>query len=87
MPEGCCVPKCKSKHSTNHLFKFPNNEIFKNKWEKNIPRKNWRSSNWSRICDVHFEPHFIIKKQDDLNEQGRKYISNLLYLVKNPNFP
>lgn len=71
MPEYCCVPQCHSRYKTNHFFKFPNSEKLKDKWVKNIPRKTWTPTKFSRVCDVHFEPKFVLKSEVDPSENGK----------------
>ena len=66
MVNTCCVPGCKSGYRSVSsddtkpaLFRFPKDEELLKKWIRAIPRKDWKPTNASRICEKHFH-------QDDL---------------------
>ena len=67
MVNSCCVPECKSgyksvkKSDTVSLFRFPKNEIIRQKWIKAIPRKNWSVTQNHRVCAHHFDKSILLQ--------------------------
>lgn len=48
----CCVPNCKGNYDKDrkvHVFKFPKDEVMRNKWLRAIPRQNYTVSNYSVV--------------------------------------
>ena len=81
MVNACCVPECKSGYRSNKtakpvaLFKFPKDDVIRQKWIKAIPRKNWSITSNHRVCALHFsEVDFIFNSTD--HRSGRKQARN-----------
>lgn len=59
MPKKCCVPGCTSNYNSTSefisVFKFPSEDIEREKWIRNIPRKDWNPSSSAVVCKKHFE--------------------------------
>ena len=82
MVNSCCVPECKSgyksvkKSDTVSLFRFPNNEIIRQKWIKAIPRKNWSVTQNHRVCAHHFDESDFITESTDKRKACKQACTN-----------
>lgn len=61
----CCVPNCKGNYNRDnkvHVFKFPADEVMKQRWLHAIPRQNYTVTNYSVVSYYHYYYyyHFII---------------------------
>ena len=78
MVNSCCVPECKSgyksvkKSEKISLFRFPKNEILRQKWIKAIPRKNWTLTENHRVCAYHFSEDDFIKTSADHRDSRKQ---------------
>ncbi|XP_033124860.1 serine racemase-like isoform X2 [Anneissia japonica] len=53
---GCSAVGCKSRPEKNvRLFRFPSDKSRRKLWEVKLSRLNWKPTNNSRLCEVHFE--------------------------------
>ncbi|ELT90944.1 hypothetical protein CAPTEDRAFT_214260, partial [Capitella teleta] len=62
MPSMCSVPNCRGNYKKGpkvHVFGFPKNEELRKKWLTSIRRHNFTPTQYSNMCDCHFEPHLI----------------------------
>ena len=74
----CAASDCKSGYSseekklnvTYHSFPLKNEELLCN-WLKNIARKNFKPSKYSKLCSLHFKADDFIKVSHD-SKQRRK---------------
>jgi hypothetical protein len=67
MPEKCCVPECRSNYLSEKkdyvsMFKFPSlkRAELRDKWLRNIPRKDFTPSSLSAVCIKHFRQEDVI---------------------------
>ena len=83
----CAAIDCKSGYSseekklnvTYHSFPLKNEELLCN-WLKNIARKNFKPSKYSKLCSLHFKADDFIKVSHDSNQRRkRKRDSEHLY--------
>ena len=67
MTVTCWAPGCRSgydrKSGTRHFFCVPKNPDRLKEWARRIPRKGVLTPS-HRVCDLHFESHFIVKSDD-----------------------
>lgn len=101
MPNKCCVPGCQSNYKGNvtegyvTVFKFPEESSLKQKWIKNIPRKNWTPGRFSFVCIKHFAESDLDRKElyKDSDGNQREFMRKKPVLVKSavpsifPNLP
>lgn len=75
---ACSAFKCKNKTETGfRLFKFPADEVRRQKWVENIARENWTPVNGSRVCEVSVLSHYQKKKKK--NNLGLSTFFNILH--------
>ena len=63
----CCILECKTNLPNGpkgKLAEFPDDEELKQIWVRFVNRKNWKPTEYSRICLNHFDESFI--------KQGKK---------------
>ena len=70
MVNKCCVPKCKSNYLSIRkdatfenitVFRFPKDEVIRNKWKRNIPREFSTITRNTVVCVKHFYEEDIIR--------------------------
>ena len=75
----CAAIDCKSGYSseekklnvTYHSFPLKNEELLCN-WLKNIARKNFKPSKYSKLCSLHFKADDFIKVSHDSNQRRKR---------------
>ena len=83
MVNSCCVPECKSSYKSVKksdivaLFRFPKNEIIRQKWIKAKPDKIWSVSQNHRVCAHHFDESDFIAQSTDKRETRKQACTNL----------
>ena len=85
MVNKCCVPLCKSGYAASkssrkkiHFYKFPKDVSLQQQWLKNISRKGFTPTDFSRVCSLHFSSEcFLIDSQDN---RGRRSKLKRLFL-------
>ena len=76
MVNKCCVPFCKSGYEAQktrkkvHLFKFPDDDTQREAWVKNISRRGFTPTSFSRVCSLHFTSDCIRSASSD--PRGRR---------------
>ena len=61
----CCVYGCtsnydkKDKDNRVTVFKFPNAGERRNEWLRKLPNKDFKVTQYSRVCIKHFESHDV----------------------------
>ncbi|KAG0424192.1 hypothetical protein HPB47_000066 [Ixodes persulcatus] len=64
---SCCAPDCQTGYirvkgvKTASLFGVPKDSATKDFWKKNLQLSDKRLEETSAICELHFEPHFILQ--------------------------
>ena len=56
---------------TNHSFPLKEEKLLCN-WLKNIARKNFKPSKYSKLCSLHFKPDDFIEVSHDSNQRCKK---------------
>nr|CAH7731460.1 unnamed protein product [Callosobruchus chinensis] len=74
MPYRCCVPNCSGNYGYGDapkvtVFSFPEDENLRKEWLQAIPRANFVPSNTSKVCELHFQEHEIIRDVEKLNKK------------------
>ena len=75
----CAAINCKSGYSseekkldiTYHSFPLKDEELLCN-WLKNIARKNFKSSKYSKLCSLHLKPDDFIEVFHDSNQRCKR---------------
>lgn len=60
----CFAPGCRSGYPgapRASLFSAPKDEELRKKWQQNLRRQDKPLSEWSAVCERHFEPHLVLK--------------------------
>ncbi|XP_025409381.1 THAP domain-containing protein 1-like [Sipha flava] len=83
MPYKCCVDGCRSKDgvvgSTTKLFRFPIDEIRRQKWVDSIQRDNFIPTKYSRLCSLHFNNSEFVEAPEKLILKNTAIPSNFNY--------
>ncbi|XP_026807703.1 THAP domain-containing protein 2-like [Rhopalosiphum maidis] len=70
MPYKCCADGCSSKDgvvgSTTKLFRFPIDELRRQKWVHSIQRDNFIPTKFSRLCSLHFNKSEFVEAPEKL---------------------
>nr|CAH7721984.1 unnamed protein product [Callosobruchus chinensis] len=74
MPYRCCVPNCSGNYGYGDapkvtVFSFPEDKNLRKEWLQAIPRANFVPSNTSKVCELHFQEHEIIRDVEKLNKK------------------
>jgi hypothetical protein len=74
----CCIPACRSGYAKDdHLnisfHKFPVDSDLRSLWLRNIPRKDWKVTKYSRVCSVHFDLSCFLTLHQDSNTTRHKH--------------
>ena len=77
----CCVPGCRTGHKPRKgepvllekipLFRFPQNDIMRQKWLRVIPRKGMCLTKSLRVCAKHFYKEDIMSTSSDCHENRK----------------
>ena len=76
MPSRCCVPCCKGNYDSLGsagrvtVFRFPTNFDLRNKWIKQINRRNYTPSLSAVVCAAHFPPEAFITEDNLTRPDG-----------------
>nr|CAH7742419.1 unnamed protein product [Callosobruchus chinensis] len=78
----CCVPSCTGNYLSNgskvHIFKFPKDQDFREKWLQAIHRENFQISEHSVVCHLHFVETDILHKTSEVDcKTGKTLTVNL----------
>ncbi|XP_077556947.1 uncharacterized protein LOC144170810 [Haemaphysalis longicornis] len=67
----CSAPGCRSGYASTaagsvqrHFFKPPKDPDVLKAWENTIPRKNFKVTSKTYVCDIHFEPADIVSSYE-----------------------
>ncbi|XP_008202293.1 uncharacterized protein LOC100678353 isoform X1 [Nasonia vitripennis] len=74
MPSACAVPSCKTGKSNKlkqrlSIFKVPNNDDLRKKWENAIPDVSSLKTT-QYVCERHFEEQYIIRRYIKQDNEG-----------------
>lgn len=81
MPSHCCVTNCRGNYNNGpkvSIFKFPEQPELRKAWIKAIPRKDFKPSSSSRVCERHFIEADIQRTEEIFDENTGKKISATL---------
>ena len=67
----CILFRRKKLNITYHSFPLKNEELLCN-WLKNIARKNFKPSKYSKLCSLHFKPDDFIEVSHDSNQRRKR---------------
>ena len=73
MPNDCVAPGCdygRSFQGKRSLFSFPKEAEMRSRWLRSIPRVNFVPSQFSRVCEVHFEERFVVREDRAVRKDG-----------------
>ncbi|XP_015374308.1 PREDICTED: THAP domain-containing protein 2-like [Diuraphis noxia] len=83
MPYKCCADGCKSrdgiKGSSTKLFRFPIDEIRRQKWVDSILRDNFIPTKYSRLCSLHFNNSEFVEAPERLILKNTAIPSNFYH--------
>ncbi|XP_035218201.1 uncharacterized protein LOC118191504 [Stegodyphus dumicola] len=85
MPFKCCVTGCRGNYKGTekvHTFSFPKNDALRERWLRNIPRKDFSATPYSRVCHKHFQPDDLIWETSAFDEKNGKIIKASLQRPK-----
>lgn len=79
----CCVVGCKSGYNNQDssgitMHKFPDNEILRKKWVKNLYTTNLVPTKNTRVCSLHFSSTDFIQERRDSNKYRKLAEKELL---------
>ncbi|XP_042912340.1 uncharacterized protein, partial [Parasteatoda tepidariorum] len=77
----CCVPMCRGNYDEDHkvsVFRFPQDAELQQLWLRKIPRKNYKITAHSRVCEKHFRAEDIRREASHFDERTGRHISYTL---------
>lgn len=90
----CSAPGCQSGHASventavrRHFFKPPNDPIILKAWETAIPRKNFKVTAKTFVCDILFEPADIVSCYEHVIDGQTVQIPRGRWTLKNGAVP
>ncbi|XP_025073557.1 THAP domain-containing protein 2-like isoform X2 [Pogonomyrmex barbatus] len=85
---GCSAPNCNNSSKKGYTMKvFPRDPERRAKWAANVGRQYWKPTNFSCLCEVHFEPTMWEKRNDGLKKLKCNAVPTIFgfYLKKQSN--
>ncbi|KAH7986441.1 hypothetical protein HPB51_026667 [Rhipicephalus microplus] len=78
MPYKCCVPQCRGNYDSTRkvrVFRFPHDEELCRKWVRAVPRENFSPTQYSRVCELHFQPEDIMYETSYVDDRTGRTVT------------